>query len=326
MNTTRGDLHFHSTDSDGNKTNDERIVQIAQFDPSHNWVYAITNHDMYSPGFVLPARDLAINAIWATEISARSAEWDHSFHVTCYSPTLSLEISRMVSEVLVWKSNKVRLQIDKLASSWLPIDTQSFFSWIAERWFSETNISNGHLAEFLWGRGDTIQMISDMTNGEVNTSKKFLHECLKATWKHKDIWYIIAPPYEPDIGDVLKVANREWAILSIAHPNFSFTKFAREKFWAQANEKSVYEVFEDRIVPYFMDVWIKNFEINASASPRWVWVIKKTVRRIWWLITFWSDNHGALEATDTHGKFWHQNPLLSPELARPITDKLLEFV
>ena len=43
-----GDLHFHTTDSDGNKTNAERIVQIQALDPENQGIWATTNHDRYS--------------------------------------------------------------------------------------------------------------------------------------------------------------------------------------------------------------------------------------------------------------------------------------
>ncbi len=52
MNTFTSDLHFHTTDSDGNKTNEERIGQILLLDPKREGIWAATNHDRFSPGFV----------------------------------------------------------------------------------------------------------------------------------------------------------------------------------------------------------------------------------------------------------------------------------
>ena len=52
MNTFTSDLHFHTTDSDGNKTNEERIGQILLLDPKKEGIWAATNHDRFSPGFV----------------------------------------------------------------------------------------------------------------------------------------------------------------------------------------------------------------------------------------------------------------------------------
>ncbi len=56
----------------------------------------MTNHDCHSPGFVLPARDAGINAIWATEISAHSNELDSSLHITCYTPVLSASVQKYI--------------------------------------------------------------------------------------------------------------------------------------------------------------------------------------------------------------------------------------
>ena len=50
MNTFTSDLHFHTTDSDGNKTNAERIEEILLLDPKRDGIWAATNHDRFSPG------------------------------------------------------------------------------------------------------------------------------------------------------------------------------------------------------------------------------------------------------------------------------------
>lgn len=86
------DLHFHSTDSDGKSTNSERIDEIEKIDPKHLGIWAVTNHDRFSPEFVDHARERGIHALYGVEISARSEELDHSFHITCYTPTISEKI------------------------------------------------------------------------------------------------------------------------------------------------------------------------------------------------------------------------------------------
>lgn len=50
MNTMHfGDLHAHTTVSDANKTDTERILQIQSLDPKNYGIWAMTNHDRYSP-------------------------------------------------------------------------------------------------------------------------------------------------------------------------------------------------------------------------------------------------------------------------------------
>lgn len=51
-----GDLHSHSTDSDGNKTNSERVQEIVVLDPKRTGIWALTNHDTYSASFIEEAR------------------------------------------------------------------------------------------------------------------------------------------------------------------------------------------------------------------------------------------------------------------------------
>ena len=52
MEKLYSDLHFHTTDSDGIKTNAERIEQIITLDPERKGIWATTNHDRFSSGFV----------------------------------------------------------------------------------------------------------------------------------------------------------------------------------------------------------------------------------------------------------------------------------
>ena len=89
----------------------------------------MTNHDCYSRGFVEPARDTGIRAIWATEISAHSNELDTSLHITCYTPVLSDAVRVCIDRVLVGKTQKVRKQILLLESNGFPINLDAFMSW-----------------------------------------------------------------------------------------------------------------------------------------------------------------------------------------------------
>ncbi len=113
----------------------------------------MTDHDRFSPDFVLPARDEGIQAVWATEISAHSRELDQSFHITCYTPTLSLQIQSMTDSVLRGKTGKIELQIRQLQEKGFPIEKEGFFAWMRSIGHNPTNASNWHLAHYIFRDG-----------------------------------------------------------------------------------------------------------------------------------------------------------------------------
>ena len=71
---------------------------------------------------------------------------------------------------------------------------------------------------------------------------------------------------------------------------------------------------------------MKNYEINAKATSEQVDYLVKLVGRIGGINTFGSDNHGSDHGNAKHGVFGQQNPLLTHEIAKPITDTLLTFL
>ena len=173
------DLHFHSTDSDGKSTNSERIDEIEKIDPEHRGIWAMTNHDCFSPGFVERARERGISALWGVEISVHSEELDHSFHITCYTPTISEKIRRLTEGILKGKTMKVISQIQKLQDYGFDIEEQDFFTWVHGHGFRIDGVSNAHITEYLWQKDTTIPLLRDLTHGEIQNRYNFLHECLK---------------------------------------------------------------------------------------------------------------------------------------------------
>ncbi len=322
------DLHFHSTNSDGNKTALERVSQVQSIDPDNRFLWALTDHDCYSPNFVEPARELGIKAIWATEISAHSNELDCSFHVTCYSPTLSGSIKSHIDAVLIWKTAKVREQIKKLQTHGFDINEVDFFAWAASKWYRSIAVSNVHLSDFLLDgsrKNSSIAILKNLTEGTVNNQEWIIRECLRESGTYAHIWAVVMPPYEPEISDLIQVANSEWIVLSVAHPNFSFHALYK-KHWINLDPLARADYFHHNILPILSDIGIKNYEINAKATPEQVEYLTWLVRRLGGMNTFGSDNHGSSREGNKHGIFANQNTHLTREIARPITDKLLSFL
>ncbi|MBX9809962.1 hypothetical protein K2X92_06235 [Candidatus Gracilibacteria bacterium] len=323
-----GDLHFHSTNSDGVKTSAERIQHIRFLDSRNEHIWAQTDHDCYSPNFVEPARELGIKAIWATEISAHSSELDCSFHVTCYSPTLSESIKSRIDAVLIGKTAKVREQIKKLQTHGFDINEVEFFSWAIARGYRPIAVSNVHLSDFLLDEkrnSHSLSLLSDLTEGTVTTLESIIRECLRESGTYSHIGAVVVPPYEPEISDLIQVANSEGIVLSVAHPNFSFHPLYK-KHGINLDPIARSKYFHDKILPILLGIGMKNFEINAKATREQVEYLVNLVKRTGGMNTFGSDNHGSPKEGNKHGIFAHQNELLTPEIAKPITDKLLSFV
>jgi hypothetical protein len=288
----------------------------------------MTDHDCYSPNFVLPARELGIKAIWATEISAHSRELDCSFHVTCYSREISQNIKNRIDAVLIWKTTKVREQIKKLQSHGFDINEGEFFSWVKSQGYREIAVSNAHLSQFLLDgdkRDSSLIILDDLTGWKIHNHEGFIRECLQDGGSYLNIGNVIVAPYEPEISDLVHIAKSEDIILSVAHPNFSFNKVYK-KHGINTDPVARAEYFHNQILPILSELGMKNYEINAKATPEQVQYLVDLVKRIGGMNTFWSDNHGSDREDNKHGVFGIQNKLLTPELTKPITEKLLSFL
>ncbi|MBC7498661.1 hypothetical protein H7170_03405 [Candidatus Gracilibacteria bacterium] len=327
-----GDFHYHSTDSDGKYSNPQIIEQIQALieknDPKHQSVWAMTNHDCYSPGFVLPARDAGVNAIWATEISAHSNELDSSLHITCYTPTLSANIKYWIDRVLVGKTEKVRQQVILLASYGFPIDADSFMSWAIAAGYRPIVLSNAHITQYLFDKtrkDETLRVLKTHTQSSIIDGIHFLDECLKESGKYKHLGVVEIEPYEPELSELIHIAEKEDIILSVAHSNFSFHPvYKMAGVNVDANMR--WDYFHSDILPVLDDIGIRNYEINAMATLEQATAIHTIVQKRNGLITYGSDNHGKSKTDAKHGLLGVQNNYLTPEICRPIRDRLMGFI
>jgi histidinol phosphatase-like PHP family hydrolase len=320
-----GDIHFHSTNSDGTKTPEERIKQIQTLDPKNSGFWALTDHDSFSPGFVLPAREVGINAPWATEISAHSNELNHSLHITCYTPVLSEKIRQIVEKIIIWRKVKILWQIQKLQSHGIHIDESSFFEWVSSQRMSHDSATNYHLAQYVWKDALSRQVVWGLTWWVIKSELEFMRECLRENGDYNFVGYFQVPCYEPEISDLVKIAKREDMVLSVAHPNFSFMKKLSAEYWAR-NQDEQAELFMSKIAPVLAYIGLKNFEVNSLATPVWVNTIYQITQRLWWIVTFGSDNHGLEDADDKHGVLWVQNSMIDADRARRIQSVLRTYI
>lgn len=317
------DLHFHDTTSDATVTPAERLAQMGKLDWWKRWVWAATNHDRFTREFVIPAREQWFQAHWATEISAHSDELALSLHITAYSAAISQRLESVLDGVLMGRKWKILWQLQKLRMNGFDIVDREFFAWIESRRMSADSATNYHIAQYLWTQEANRHLSYALTDGVVDSEILFMNECLKKEGDYNDIGYHEVPCYEPEVRDIVPLAHREDIILSVAHPNVSFDKYLRKNYGA--TDATIVSLFEKYIVPRLLELGLKNFEINAIASYEWVECLERVTKRVGWILTYWSDNHGGLEPNSKHGIFWIQNRYLTPEMIQPIQGRLREF-
>jgi hypothetical protein len=318
------DLHAHTTDSDGSRTNFERVQEVRILDKKKTGIWAVTNHDTYSPSFVTEVRAIGCKAVYGTEISAYSAHLDLSIHVTCYTPVVTESIKKMVSTIVEARNTKISLQIQQLQSQGFPISEPEFYTWIEEQGMSVRFASNWHIAVYLWQNKQARWLFLEATSWKVTTIEGVLHECLKKTGHHAHIGHYQIPPYEPSLEMLAALAEKDEMVLSIAHPNFSFLKYMKQQ-GVPMNSLDHQAYFHQVIYPKLVKEWIRNLEINALANQGWANTIRRCVQKTEWMITFWSDNHGGTEPDPRHGIYGQVNTYLTQEDIAPIYQKLLDF-
>lgn len=208
-----GDLHFHSTRSDGIVTPEDRIEQMKKLDPKRSGLWALTDHDRFSPEFVMWAREAGFDAFYGAEISARSESLGISLHVTCYTQELSASFSRLVEGIVLGRKKKIAAQIEQLKNKGFQINMSDFSLWIIHQGMSPDMASNWHIASYLW-RDDASSKVSlalaeSLTNQKVHDKESFMKECLRATGEYREVGYFPSDPYEPSLSEIAVMAERE---------------------------------------------------------------------------------------------------------------------
>lgn len=325
------DLHFHSTNSDGSKTPEERLKQIQSLDPNNTWFWALTDHDRFSEDFVGIAQDAWVRVVRGVEISAHSRDLNHSFHVLCYVPQISKKIAALIDRVIIGRTSRVEAQLVKLRANGFEIVDEDFFYWIESQKMSRESATNFHIAHYIRGHRENRELIKHLTNGVISSEHsdretlKFMSECLRRNGDFNHIGYVEISAYEPEVTELVRIAEAEDLTLAVAHPNFSFNKKLSKQYSAHTEWQKL-ETFERVLVPRLAEIWLVNYEVNALANQAWIDVIRRTREKFGGIITFWSDNHGLDSFDSTHGIFGKQNPLLTEDDIRRTLSKLHSYL
>lgn len=154
------------------------------------------------------------------------------------------------------------------------------------------NPANGHLSEYIYHFPENIAQAKNLTGKEMNRID-FLYHCLKREGEYSWVGAPGVPNYEPSIELCAELARENNAILSIAHPNFTFDRDID---------------CLDRIIYPYVESGVRGIEINTSASPEWIEAILCIRKRFNLLLTFGSDCHFKHSADGKHSMLGELNP------------------
>ncbi|MDD5376542.1 MAG: hypothetical protein PHH16_00325 [Candidatus Gracilibacteria bacterium] len=303
----RADLHFHSTLSDGSKTPIEIVATAMGRDIE---LLVNTDHDIVNTRTPELAKEAGIMSFEGVEISAYEPSSDKHLHITCYAQKFSGRIHEILTHTRDGRKGKITRQLERLRENGFDIDTDRFFQRFGSQGVNTDNLSNSHLTEYIFESPENVAHIEHLT-GEKLEYSMFLRECLKKEGKHAWIGGVEVPVYEPSVESCGELARENSALLSIAHPNFTF-------------EDDI-DRFDKIIMPY-IEAGVRGIEINAAAPRMWVETILRVRDRYDLILTFGSDCHFKPSGDGKHNELGSRNPYLSDEQYGSMVERFMETV
>lgn len=303
----RADLHFHSTLSDGRKTPEE-IVAIAE--KQGIWLLVNTDHDLINTETTKLARDAGITSFEGVEISAYEPVSDKHLHITCYAEKFSDRIHNVMSDTRTGRRKKIKHQIGQLQWNGFKIDAESFFRYFGNQWVNTDNLSNSHLAEYIYQNPENTVHMEQLTWENLDYGA-FIRKCLKKEGEYSWIGGTDVPKYEPSIELCGELARENKALLSIAHSNFTFSRDM--------------DRIDTIILPY-IEAGVEGIEINTEASPEWVDTILRTKKRYGLVLTFGSDCHFKNPWDGKHNELGTRNPCLDDTQFKEMVETFIDTV
>ena len=302
------DMHCHSTRSDGKNSPEEllREAQRMKLD-----FLALTDHDVISPRiFQSELRDAWIKTCDSVEISARNYELWKSLHLVSYARIFHDSLQDILTHTDTAKKRLRKLQFQKITETlWLEWDESDFSLYMTQRHQRNISTSNKYdMARYFWSIGSNRPKIVDVLQWLIDSDDivtHFFEACFKRWGSLYEMHGVEIEEYEPSVEmTVQEVVNEAWWVVSLAHPNVTFSK---NKWWIPEFQRTIWD---------YIDVWVNAIEINVHASPEWIWVILEARQKFWdLLITQGTDCHMIwYDGRDgKHASLWISNPYIIPE-------------
>ena len=292
------DLHCHTRYSDGEDT----VAQlVAKARAAGLGFVAVTDHDVVNDAAVAALRAAGIATCEAVEVSAHDAAAGHSLHVLCYAARVSDEIRALIAPVAEnrggWEGRLAALRARGLDG-----DFAGLMAWKrGHGCLGGTGSRHGRA--YLFGIPGNVEKARTLAQTEHDRRRAagepglapHLLAVEKPSDMHRLLWKPGAPLCGPDLeipepkvdlAALAEAARASGALLSVAHPNFSFQKKGGTKEWAARLDR-------------YAGMGIQGIELNPFAGPEWVTAIREQSARRGLVVTFGSDCHG--DPDDSHG-------------------------
>lgn len=290
------DMHFHSTCSDGKNTHEEILDQAKKKGLEF---IALTDHDHISWEFQQKAQNIWIESTQSVEISARNYQHEKSLHLTCYANEFSQDVFDILDWVRESKKNNLKVQIESLQKSGFQVSLEDLQDFAQQMKRPIEAMNKFDIARILYENSENKKIWISLHNGKDIWLVEFYLQYFKRTWEKFSTFWILVPEYEPSLEVCKQIKEKNNAILSMAHPNFTFKKDI--------------QTFVATIEHYIQTAWLNAVEINSRASKEWIKVIQQVAGKYWLFITFWSDNHGIGIKDEKHADFGNLNPNITAE-------------
>lgn len=291
------DMHFHSTHSDGRNTPEEILTQ-AQSQKIE--FLALTDHDNISTGFRETAEKYWIQSCESVEISARNYEDEKSLHLTCYTKHFSDDVHDVLNNVREARKGNLQTQIIALQQAGFQITMQELYDFWKSCNRDLSALNKYDIASILYHSDINKQHWIQINKWVDLWLNDFYLRYFKREWENFSAFWVLVPVYEPSLEVCKHIQQSHNAILSIAHPNFTFKKGVNE--------------FVSSLPTYIENAWVNALEINAKATKKWVQTILEEAKKHDLYITFWSDSHKIWHQDSKHGDFGEINPHIDHQI------------
>jgi len=299
----RGSDWFNYVEDFAEKARDKKLTMCA-----------VTEHDVVNRKLKELLGDTEVLVPEAVEISAKNYSRDKSLHILYYAKTISREVDNLLSNVLNKKKQMLNLQIRRLSDLWFSINFNDVSEYIKKSWHWDDWMNKWNMTKYLfeWKNKYFNTMIfygifNNIDLWNQDEYKWFYDNCMKSWGKFYEEYKARIPTYEPSVEEIWELAKKDNAIVSIAHPNFTF--------------KNGIEDFKNEL-PDYIEKWVNAIEFNAKVDCKWGEAIMEMKERYDLILTFGSDCHMIWWDDDKHATFWTVSPFINQDI---LEDNLVKF-
>ncbi len=288
-------MHCHSTNSDWGSSEQDLLLKAKDI-----WIDFIflTDHDRVSDSFCEQAKDFWIKTCPSVEISSYSAKHNKSLYLTFYAEKISWDIYDILENTVNSRIWLIKKQIEVLQSAGFVIDINDFYDFYLNENRKPDSLNRYDIIRYMFLNLYNRNLAKKINYDEEIDFTSFYRKYLKKWWSHSELFLALVRKYEPNLEVVRTLKESNNALLSIAHPNFTFRSIEEYK----------------KVLPDYVSSWVNAVEINSKANLAWVTAILESSHEHDLFLTFWSDCHFVWNPDKNHWDLGDKNPFIPEKL------------